>query len=37
MPLKQIFLSSTSRDLTKHRAAVIEAIERLDGYHCVRM
>lgn len=37
MPLKQIFLSSTFRDLTKHRAAVIEAIERLDGYHCVRM
>ncbi len=37
MPIKQIFLSSTSRDLTKYRAAVIAAIERLDGYHCVRM
>lgn len=37
MPLKQIFLSSTSKDLAKHRAAVIEAIERLNGYHCVRM
>ncbi|MEK7727550.1 MAG: DUF4062 domain-containing protein, partial [candidate division KSB1 bacterium] len=37
MPLKQIFLSSTSRDLAKYRAAVIAAVERLDGYHCVRM
>ncbi len=37
MSVKKIFLSSTYRDLAKHRAAVIEAIERLDGYHCVRM
>jgi hypothetical protein len=37
MSHKTVFLSSTSRDLTKYRAAVIEAIERLDGYHCVRM
>jgi Domain of unknown function (DUF4062) len=37
MSPKTVFLSSTSRDLTKHRAAVIDAIERLDGYHCVRM
>ena len=37
MSVKKVFLSSTSRDLAKYRAAVIEAIERLDGYHCVRM
>lgn len=37
MPVKTVFLSSTYRDLAKHREAVITAIERLDGYHCVRM
>lgn len=35
--IRKIFLSSTFRDLAKHRAAVIAAIESLDGYHCVRM
>jgi hypothetical protein len=35
MPGKIVFLSSTFRDLAKHREAVIAAIESLDGYHCV--
>ncbi|MGQ9625958.1 MAG: DUF4062 domain-containing protein, partial [Anaerolineae bacterium] len=37
MPIKTVFLSSTSKDLAKHRRAVIEAIESLDDWHCVRM
>ena len=35
--VKTVFLSSTGRDLHKHRDAVYQAIEDLDGYHCVRM
>jgi tetratricopeptide (TPR) repeat protein len=34
---KRVFLSSTSKDLTEYREAAYRAIERLDGYHCVRM
>ncbi|HUV05579.1 MAG TPA: DUF4062 domain-containing protein [Armatimonadota bacterium] len=35
--MKTVFLSSTFRDLEKYREVVVEAIEALDGYHCVRM
>ena len=35
--MKTVFLSSTSKDLSEYRAAVIEAIEGIDGYHCDRM
>lgn len=35
--LKSVFLSSTTRDLIEYRKAVYEAINRMDGYHCVRM
>lgn len=34
---RKVFLSSTFRDLAKHREAVIVAIESLDDYQCVRM
>jgi hypothetical protein len=37
MPVKTVFLSSTTRDLTQYRDAAYKAIEGLDGYHCVRM
>jgi hypothetical protein len=37
MPARTIFLSSTARDLEQYRKAVFEAIEALDGYHCIRM
>lgn len=37
MSIKTVFLSSTSKDLTQYREAAYRAIERLDGYHCVRM
>lgn len=37
MPIKTVFLSSTAKDLAKYRDAVYQAIEGLDGYHCVRM
>jgi hypothetical protein len=37
MASKTIFLSSTSKDLAKYRAAVIAAIDSLDGYKCIRM
>ena len=37
MALRRVFLSSTFRDLVEHRKAVIEAIEGLEGYHCVQM
>ncbi len=35
--MKRIFLSSTFKDLAEYRKAAIEAIESLDGYHCIRM
>ncbi len=35
--MKTVFLSSTGRDLTAYRDAAYEAIEGLDGYHCIRM
>jgi hypothetical protein len=34
---ESVFLSSTAKDLQEHRDAAYEAIEGLDGYHCVRM
>ena len=37
MSVRTIFLSSTARDLEQYRKAVFEAIEALDGYHCIRM
>jgi hypothetical protein len=37
MPIKTVFLSSTARDLAQYRDAAYQAIEGLDGYHCVRM
>ena len=33
-PVRTVFISSTYRDLAAHRAAVIKAVEGLDGYHC---
>jgi len=33
----RVFLSSTARDLQTYRDAVYQAIQRLDGYQCVRM
>ncbi len=36
MELKQVFLSSTGKDLTEYREAVYRAIEGMDGFHCVR-
>ena len=33
----QVFLSSTARDLSAYRDAVFDAVNRLDGFHCVRM
>lgn len=35
--MRTLFLSSTSRDLHECRQAVYQAIEGLEGYHCVRM
>ncbi|MFO1432823.1 MAG: DUF4062 domain-containing protein [Candidatus Competibacteraceae bacterium] len=35
--MHRVFLSSTARDLTAYRDAVTDAINRLDGFHCVRM
>ncbi len=35
--MRQVFLSSTARDLAQHRQAVYDLIESLDGYHCIRM
>ena len=37
MPIKNVFLSSTSKDLAEYHEAAYRAIERLDGYHCIRM
>jgi hypothetical protein len=36
-PVKIVFLSSAARGLEEYREAVYHAIERIDGYHCVRM
>lgn len=35
--MKTVFLSSAARGLEEYREAVYQAIERLDGYHCLRM
>jgi hypothetical protein len=35
--VKTVFLSSVARGLEEYREAVYKAIERLSGYHCVRM
>ena len=35
--MKKVFLSSTARDLTEYRDKVYQAIDGLDGFHCVRM
>ncbi len=35
--MKQIFLSSVSKNLRDYREAAFNAIQRLDGHHCVRM
>jgi hypothetical protein len=35
--IKTVFLSSVARGLEEYRDAVYLEIERLDGYHCVRM
>jgi hypothetical protein len=33
----KVFLSSTSRDLSAHRSAVLRAIRKMDGFHCHAM
>lgn len=35
--LKQVFLSSVCKNLTRHRDGAYSAIQHLDGYHCIRM
>ena len=35
--VRTVFLSSVARGFDEYRNAVYQAIERLDGYHCVRM
>src|SRR5580700_2836524 len=35
--VRTVFLSSVAQGLEEYREAVYRAIERLDGYHCVRM
>jgi formylglycine-generating enzyme required for sulfatase activity len=35
--VRNVFLSSTAKDLGSYRDAVYEAISGLDGFHCVRM
>jgi formylglycine-generating enzyme required for sulfatase activity len=35
--LKKVFLSSTGRDLQEYRDEVALAINRIEGFHCVRM
>ncbi len=35
--MRKVFVSSTARDLSAYREAVYRAIERLDGFHGVRM
>lgn len=37
LPIRSVFVSSTGKDLADYRKAVAEAIEAMDGYHCVRM
>ncbi|MEA2602603.1 MAG: hypothetical protein QOF89_3595 [Acidobacteriota bacterium] len=34
--VRNVFLSSTARDLGPYRDAVYKAISGLDGFHCVR-
>jgi formylglycine-generating enzyme required for sulfatase activity len=34
--VRTVFLSSTARDLSAYREAAYRAIERMDGFHCVR-
>jgi formylglycine-generating enzyme required for sulfatase activity/energy-coupling factor transporter ATP-binding protein EcfA2 len=36
-PLRRVFLSSTGRDLHEYREVVAAAINKVDGFHCVRM
>src|SRR5919206_3291498 len=35
--IRTVFLSSTGRDLHDHREAVYAAIQKLDGWKCIRM
>lgn len=37
MNVTTTFLSSTAKDLARHRQVVYDALESLDGYHCIRM
>ena len=37
MPMKNVFLSSTAKDLKEYRDAVYRAIGVMDGLHCIRM
>jgi len=37
MTIRNVFLSSTAKDLDEYRQAVYRAIEGMDGYHCKRM
>jgi tetratricopeptide (TPR) repeat protein len=37
MNVKTVFLSSTGKDLAAHRKAAGDAINKLDGYKCIRM
>src|SRR5215471_16689372 len=34
---RQVFISSTAKDLAEFRAATIKQVERLDGWKCVNM
>ena len=35
--MKKIFLSSTGKDLWEYREAAFRAIQRVSGFHCIRM
>lgn len=35
--MRKVFLSSTAKDLKEYRDKVFEALERLDGWKCIRM
>jgi tetratricopeptide (TPR) repeat protein len=37
MNVKAVFLSSTANDLTAYRKAAGDAVNKLDGYQCIRM
>jgi hypothetical protein len=37
MDILRVFLSSTSRDLKEHRDSCFRAIQKLEGFHCLRM